>query len=142
MNELLSVVAQTEQQLTRLCSAPVRIVLLFDHAVPDTDERTRLADWICALVCREFGVRWEDVQGPGKRRALTDARCAYAYLATRHIKATAQQIAHALHRDRTTICVTLTRVKDLMSIGDAITERITKIEKQILNHEYNDKDKN
>jgi chromosomal replication initiation ATPase DnaA len=138
MNEVLRLVSQTEQQLTQLCSAPVRLVLWFDHEVPGTDNTTRLGEWIRALVCSEFGVRWEDVQGTGKRRALTDARGTYTWLATRYIKSSAQQIGRELHRDRTTICVTLKRVKDLLSVGDDIQERIQRIEKQIASRQYHD----
>ncbi len=59
---------------------------------------------LVALVAEFYGLRVDEITGPGRRRLLIEARRMACFLCKRVVDASTTQIGRALKRDHSTVC--------------------------------------
>lgn len=87
--------------------------LVAGHVVERTPTH---ADRAIALVCSEFGVTRDELQGSGRVRSISRPRYV-AYAALRQLGMSYPEIGHILHRDHATVLVGVRKAKadDMLS---------------------------
>lgn len=84
------------------------------------------------LVCKEFGVSWNQIAGKKRDVKYVDARTAYCYLSNSVLRKTKVSIAMELNRHHTSVVHLVNRANDQIETGDLeFIKKIDTIETKI-----------